>query len=98
MKEENNNIDYIIKTLIIDPNSIDTTWEDIIGLEEVIETLKQSILLPLKFPKMFLGLRKPWFFNKSKITGNPYYYLVCLVIYISYRYFKELEKQILQRL
>lgn len=35
-------------------------WEDVAGLEAAKETLKESVILPLRFPKMFTGRRKPW--------------------------------------
>jgi vacuolar protein-sorting-associated protein 4 len=46
---------------ILDENKIETEWSDIIGLEEAIQTLKESIILPIKFPKLFKNPnRKPW--------------------------------------
>jgi vacuolar protein-sorting-associated protein 4 len=35
-------------------------WEDVAGLEQAKETLKEAVILPLRFPKMFTGRRKPW--------------------------------------
>lgn len=35
-------------------------WEDVAGLEQAKETLKEAVILPLRFPKMFTGKRKPW--------------------------------------
>ncbi|KAL4216987.1 Vacuolar protein sorting-associated protein 4B [Mactra antiquata] len=34
--------------------------EDVAGLDEVKETLKEAVLLPLKFPLLFKGPRQPW--------------------------------------
>ena len=35
-------------------------WEDVAGLELAKESLKEAVLLPLKFKHLFLGKRKPW--------------------------------------
>jgi vacuolar protein-sorting-associated protein 4 len=33
-------------------------WDDVAGLETAKESLKESILLPIKFPHLFMGQRK----------------------------------------
>jgi vacuolar protein-sorting-associated protein 4 len=35
-------------------------WEDVAGLEQAKQTLKEAIILPVKFPDIFVGIRKPW--------------------------------------
>lgn len=35
-------------------------WEDVAGLEQAKQCLKEAILLPVKFPDIFVGIRKPW--------------------------------------
>lgn len=35
-------------------------WEDVAGLELAKESLKEAVLLPLKFKHLFSGNRKPW--------------------------------------
>ncbi|RIB12095.1 P-loop containing nucleoside triphosphate hydrolase protein [Gigaspora rosea] len=35
-------------------------WEDIAGLEGAKEALKEAVILPMKFPQLFTGNRKPW--------------------------------------
>jgi vacuolar protein-sorting-associated protein 4 len=35
-------------------------WEDIAGLEGAKETLKEAVVLPIKFPSLFQGKRKAW--------------------------------------
>ncbi|KGG50338.1 vacuolar protein sorting-associated protein 4 [Mitosporidium daphniae] len=35
-------------------------WEDVIGLESAKEALKEAVILPIKFPQLFSGKRKPW--------------------------------------
>lgn len=34
-------------------------WGDLVGLEKVKQYLLESILLPLKFPQIFAGHRRP---------------------------------------
>lgn len=34
-------------------------WEDIAGLESAKEALKEAVILPVKFPHLFTGMRKP---------------------------------------
>ncbi|CAJ0947582.1 unnamed protein product, partial [Mesorhabditis belari] len=35
-------------------------WSDIAGLESAKEALKEAVILPIKFPQLFTGNRKPW--------------------------------------
>lgn len=35
-------------------------WEDVAGLEAAKEALKEAVILPIKFPQLFKGKRKPW--------------------------------------
>ena len=35
-------------------------WEDVAGLENAKSALREAIILPSKFPDIFIGLRKPW--------------------------------------
>jgi len=35
-------------------------WDDVAGLEAAKETLKEAVILPIKFPQLFSGNRKPW--------------------------------------
>lgn len=35
-------------------------WEDVAGLETAKKTLQEAIILPVKFPNIFVGIRKPW--------------------------------------
>ncbi|GMF57990.1 unnamed protein product [[Candida] boidinii] len=34
-------------------------WEDIAGLDQAKDTLKEAVILPVKFPHLFKGKRKP---------------------------------------
>jgi len=35
-------------------------WEDVAGLESAKEALKEAVVLPIRFPALFVGKRKPW--------------------------------------
>lgn len=35
-------------------------WDDVAGLEGAKESLKEAVILPVKFPQLFVGKRKPW--------------------------------------
>lgn len=35
-------------------------WGDVAGLEGAKEALKEAVILPIKFPHLFTGKRKPW--------------------------------------
>ena len=35
-------------------------WEDVAGLHVAKEALKEAVILPIKFPQLFKGNRKPW--------------------------------------
>ena len=35
-------------------------WEDVAGLENAKRQLQEAIILPSRFPDIFVGLRKPW--------------------------------------
>ncbi|KTW29186.1 hypothetical protein T552_01143 [Pneumocystis carinii B80] len=35
-------------------------WDDVAGLDNAKETLKEAVILPMKLPHLFKGNRKPW--------------------------------------
>ena len=35
-------------------------WDDVAGLDNAKDSLKEAVILPVKFPQFFTGKRKPW--------------------------------------
>jgi len=35
-------------------------WDDVAGLEGAKDALKEAVILPIRFPQLFGGKRKPW--------------------------------------
>lgn len=48
----------LVNAIIVDKP--DVKWEDVAGLEAAKESLKEAVVLPIKFPQMFTGKRTPW--------------------------------------
>lgn len=36
------------------------SWDDVAGLNKAKAALKEAIIMPMRFPEMFTGTRKPW--------------------------------------
>ncbi|KAJ5070263.1 vacuolar protein sorting-associated protein 4b [Anaeramoeba ignava] len=56
---ENSKFREIMKSAILSekPN---IHWDDVAGLDHAKESLKEAVILPMKFPRLFTGKRKPW--------------------------------------
>ena len=35
-------------------------WDDVAGLHIAKESLKEAVIIPIKFPHLFKGKRQPW--------------------------------------
>jgi len=46
------------KAIVVEKPNV--KWEDIAGLEGAKEALKEAVILPIRFPNLFKGKRKPW--------------------------------------
>lgn len=40
--------------------SPNVAWDDVAGLVQAKEALKEAVILPIKFPQLFTGKRTPW--------------------------------------
>src|SRR6056297_3932228 len=59
MSEEEKELrDQISGTIISEKPSL--TWEDVAGMEEPKQALREAVVLPLLHPELFSGARKPW--------------------------------------
>ncbi|MFX1377962.1 MAG: AAA family ATPase [Promethearchaeota archaeon] len=56
--EEQELIDTISGTIVTESPNI--KWEDIAGLDNVKQALREAIVLPIMKPQLFTGARKPW--------------------------------------
>ncbi|KAH9043881.1 AAA-domain-containing protein [Lactarius pseudohatsudake] len=48
----------LMNAIIVDKPDI--RWDDVAGLEAAKESLKEAVILPIKFPHLFTGKRTPW--------------------------------------
>jgi vacuolar protein-sorting-associated protein 4 len=56
--EEQELIDMISGTIVTESPNVN--WEDIAGLENVKQALREAIVLPIAKPELFTGARRPW--------------------------------------
>jgi len=35
-------------------------WDDVAGLDQAKKVLQEAVILPIKFPEVFIGQRTPW--------------------------------------
>lgn len=57
--EEQNKLKASLSSAIVTekPN---VAWEDVAGLDGAKEALKEAVILPRRFPQLFVGKRRPW--------------------------------------
>lgn len=58
--DETSRMNGVIASLKLSPEELpDITWDDIIGLENIKELLRDTVQLPLEMPQIFYGNRQP---------------------------------------
>jgi vacuolar protein-sorting-associated protein 4 len=59
LKDENNKMRNALSDAIVKlkPN---IKWDDVAGLENAKKALEEAIILPIKYPQLFVGKRKAW--------------------------------------
>ena len=57
--EESNKLKKGLESAIIFDKP-DVHWDDVAGLEGAKTSLREAVILPTKFPQLFVGKRKPW--------------------------------------
>ena len=68
-------ITFVSGAIVTDPN---VSFDDVIGLEQAKEALKEAVILPVKFPQLFQGKRKPW---AGILLFGVSSYSICLSIF-----------------
>ncbi|KAJ7022989.1 P-loop containing nucleoside triphosphate hydrolase protein [Mycena alexandri] len=58
--EETNKLRAGLAEAILGPAGSDVTWDDIAGLDAAKYSMKEAVIIPIKFPLLFTGKRKPW--------------------------------------
>ena len=54
-QEMKNNLDGVV--VREKPN---VSWDDVAGLAKAKDALKEAVIMPMRFPEIFKGNRKPW--------------------------------------
>lgn len=57
-KEEDKLASALESAIVVETPNVH--WDDIAGLDKAKESLKEAVILPIKFPQMFQGKRVPW--------------------------------------
>ena len=59
MDEDQKKLHDMIQGTINDRKT-DVKWDQIAGMDEAIQAIREAVILPMKHPDLFTGARKPW--------------------------------------
>ena len=57
-KDEQGMFDGISQAIVRQKPNV--KWDDVGGLEQAKKVLQEAVILPIKFPEVFVGERTPW--------------------------------------
>lgn len=57
-KDKDNFEDSLSQAIVKEKPNV--KWTDIAGLDKAKEALQEAVILPIKYPEIFVGQRKPW--------------------------------------
>ena len=78
-------VDVVFNTGAIVAEKPNVHWDDIAGLHVAKEALKETVIMPVKFPHLFTGKRKPWRGILLYGVGSAWHTLYCTCIYMLIR-------------
>jgi vacuolar protein-sorting-associated protein 4 len=53
-------LEKALSSAIVADGALNIRWDDVAGLEGAKVLLKEAVIMPVKFPQLFTGKRKPW--------------------------------------
>lgn len=54
------NVSLTLATAAVVSEKPNVKWDDVAGLGQAKEALKEAVILPARFPQLFTGKRRPW--------------------------------------
>ena len=67
-KDDDNQLRVALRGTII-TNNLRVKWDDVVGLKQAKQSLRNAVILPVKYPELFIGARQP--FKGILLYGPP---------------------------